>query len=166
MSRQAVSKWETGQTDPTTKNLVELAQLFGITVSELVESDIPAQDDQSEKLSKNAVFHKNMEVMVVAFYSGAVIMTGIKTNDRGFYIYAALLVLIPAIAMCVNLMKLPEEVRLKMALKELAYCITVYCAMTFLTPLIDNVFSGVIVCILMLLYMEYIRFKEFFRKQK
>lgn len=78
MSRQAVSKWETGQTDPTTKNLVELAQLFGITVSELVESDIPAQDDQSEKLSKNAVFHKNMEVMVVAFYSGAVIMTGIK----------------------------------------------------------------------------------------
>lgn len=166
VSRQAVSKWETGQTDPTAKNLVELAQLFGITVSELVESDKQAQGVQSEKPAKNAVFRKNMEVMVVSFYTGAVIMTGIKTNDRGFYIFADLMVLIFAIAMCVNIMRLSEAVRLKMALKELAYCITVYCVMTFLTPVIGNVFSGAIVCILMLLYMKYIRFKEYFKKNK
>ena len=166
VSRQAVSKWETGQTDPTAKNLVELAQLFGITVSELVESDKQAQGNQTEQPAKNTVFRKNMEVMIVAFYSGAVIATGIKTNDRGFYIYAAIMVLIPAIAMCVNLMRLPEEVRLKMALKELAYCITVYCVMAFLTPVIGNVFSGAIVCILMLLYMKYVRFKEYFKKNK
>ncbi|MBQ8559350.1 MAG: helix-turn-helix transcriptional regulator [Tyzzerella sp.] len=161
VSRQAVSKWETGQTDPTAKNLVELAQLFGITVSELVESGQLAQGNQSEKPAKNAVFRKNMEVMVASFYSGAVIMTGITTNDRGFYIFADVMVLFLAIAMCVNIMRLPEEVRLKMALKELTYCITVYCVMTFLTPVIGNVFSGAIVCILMLLYMKYVRFKEY-----
>ena len=166
VSRQAVSKWETGQTDPTAKNLVELAQLFGITVSELVESDKQTQGNQSEKPAKNAVFRKNMEVMVVSFYTGAVIMTGIKTNDRGFYIFADLMVLIFAIAMCVNIMRLSEAVRLKMALKELAYCITVYCVMTFLTPVIGNVFSGAIVCILMLLYMKHIRFKVYFKKNK
>lgn len=165
VSRQAVSKWETGQTDPTAKNLVELAQLFGITVSELVESDSLGHDHLTAKDTKNSVFRKNMEVIVLAFYSGAVIATGIKTNDRGFYIFADVMVLILAIAMCVNIMRLPEEVRLKMALKELAYCITVYCVMTFLTPVIGNVFSGAIVCILMLLYMKYIRFKEYFRKQ-
>lgn len=166
VSRQAVSKWETGQTEPTAKNLVELAQLFGVTVSELIESDKPAHDNQPVKSAKNTVFRKNMEVMVVAFYSGAVIMTGIKTNDQGFYIYAAIVALIPAIAMCINLMRLPEEIRLKMALKELAYCATVYCVMTFFTPVIGNVFSGAIVCVLCLLYMKYIRFKEYFRKQK
>lgn len=166
VSRQAVSKWETGQTDPTAKNLVELAQLFGITVSELVESDRQAQGNQTEQPAKNTVFRKNVEVMIVSFYTGAVIMTGIKTNDRGFYIFADIMVLIFAIAMCVNIMRLSEEVRLKMALKELAYCITVYCVMTFLTPAIGNVFSGAIVCILMLLYMKYIRFKEYFKKKK
>lgn len=164
VSRQAVSKWETGQTEPTAKNLVELAQLFGITVSELIEPDEIMHDNQPTKPARNKVFRKNMEVMVVAFYSGAIIMTGIKTNDRGFYIYAAILALIPAIAMCINLMRLPEEIRLKMALKELAYCTTVYCVMTFLTPIIGNVFSGAIVCVLCLLYMKYIRFKEYFRK--
>lgn len=166
VSRQAVSKWETGQADPMAKNLVDLAQLFGITVSELVKSDSLQQGNSSAKPTKNPMFRKNMEVMVVAFYSGAVIMTGTKTNDRGFYIYVAIMVLIPAIVMCVNIMRLPETIRLKMALKELTYCITVYCVMTFLTPVIGNIFSGAIVCIIMLLYMKYIRFKEYFKKKK
>ncbi|MBN1891935.1 MAG: helix-turn-helix transcriptional regulator [Clostridiales bacterium] len=36
VSRQAVSKWETGQSDPTAANLTELAALFEISLSELV----------------------------------------------------------------------------------------------------------------------------------
>lgn len=163
VSRQAVSKWETGQTEPTAKNLVELAQLLGITVSELVEPEKISQEKHSSESAQKTLFRKNMEIMVVAFYSGAVIMTGIKTNDRGFYIYAAILVLILAIAMCINIMKLPEDIRLKMALKELAYCVTVYCIMTFLTPIIGNVFSGAIVCICCVMYMKHVRFKEEFR---
>lgn len=166
VSRQAVSKWETGQTEPTAKNLVELARLFEITVSELVESDRVLDEQQTGKLSKNKVFRKNMEVLAVAFYSGAVIMTGIKTNDRGFYICAAVMVLIPAIAMGLNIMRLTEEIRLKVAIKEVAFCVTVYCVMTFLTPIIGNVFAGGIVGILCLLYMKYIRFKEYFKKQE
>lgn len=37
VSRQAVSKWETDQSEPTAKNLTELAALFQISLSELVE---------------------------------------------------------------------------------------------------------------------------------
>ena len=37
VSRQAVSKWETGQSEPTASNLVLLAQLLGLSLSELVE---------------------------------------------------------------------------------------------------------------------------------
>lgn len=37
VSRQAVSKWETGQSEPTAGNLVQLAEVFGISLSELVE---------------------------------------------------------------------------------------------------------------------------------
>jgi len=37
VSRQAVSKWETGLSNPDTKNLMELARVFNVTMDELVE---------------------------------------------------------------------------------------------------------------------------------
>ena len=36
ISRQAVSKWETGTADPSTSNLLALAKLFGISAEELL----------------------------------------------------------------------------------------------------------------------------------
>ena len=36
VSRQAVSKWETGASDPSTSNLITLAKLFNTTVEELL----------------------------------------------------------------------------------------------------------------------------------
>ena len=38
VSRQAVSKWESGATDPSTSNLFALAKLFNITVEELLQN--------------------------------------------------------------------------------------------------------------------------------
>lgn len=37
VSRQAVSKWETGQSEPTASNLIRLAQVLETTLTELVE---------------------------------------------------------------------------------------------------------------------------------
>ena len=36
VSRQAVSKWETGTAEPSTANLLALADLYGVTVDELL----------------------------------------------------------------------------------------------------------------------------------
>lgn len=36
VSRQAVSKWENGSSDPSTSNLIALAKLFGISAQELL----------------------------------------------------------------------------------------------------------------------------------
>ena len=38
ISRQAVSKWENGTSDPSTSNLLKLADLFGVTPEELIRS--------------------------------------------------------------------------------------------------------------------------------
>ena len=38
VSRQAVSKWENGTTDPSTSNLIAIAHLYGISVEELLRS--------------------------------------------------------------------------------------------------------------------------------
>ena len=37
VSRQAVSKWEIGKSDPSTSNLIALAALFGTTAEELLK---------------------------------------------------------------------------------------------------------------------------------
>ena len=38
VSRQAVSKWENGTSDPSTSNLFALARLFGVPVEELLKN--------------------------------------------------------------------------------------------------------------------------------
>jgi DNA-binding XRE family transcriptional regulator len=38
VSRQAVSKWESGASDPSTANLLALAKLFGISAAELLKN--------------------------------------------------------------------------------------------------------------------------------
>lgn len=38
VSRQAVSKWENGTSDPSTSNLMALAKLYGISAEELLHS--------------------------------------------------------------------------------------------------------------------------------
>lgn len=39
VSRQAVSKWESGASDPSTSNLMALAQLFGISPADLLKDE-------------------------------------------------------------------------------------------------------------------------------
>jgi len=38
VSRQAVSKWENGSTDPSTSNLIALAKLYGVPAEELLRN--------------------------------------------------------------------------------------------------------------------------------
>lgn len=38
VSRQAVSKWESGDSDPSTSNLLALAKLFGVSAEELLKT--------------------------------------------------------------------------------------------------------------------------------
>lgn len=48
VSRQAVSKWENGSTDPSTSNLLALTQLYGIAADELLKSvmlDAPQEEE-------------------------------------------------------------------------------------------------------------------------
>ena len=43
VSRQAVSKWENGTSDPSTSNLIAIAKLYGISTEELLKEVVPNQ---------------------------------------------------------------------------------------------------------------------------
>lgn len=51
VSRQAVTKWETGQSAPSTENLLKLAEIFGTTVDQLI-----AADDSPKQLTAAEIY--------------------------------------------------------------------------------------------------------------
>lgn len=52
VSRQSVSKWENGLSDPNTSNLIALAKLYGISAEELLRSVGDQTTQDSENSSK------------------------------------------------------------------------------------------------------------------
>ena len=56
VSRQSVSKWENGTSDPNTSNLITLAKLYGISAEELLknveENQGGSSDIKIDKISK------------------------------------------------------------------------------------------------------------------
>lgn len=63
VSRQAISKWERGESSPDTDNLIALANVYGITLDELLEGEKPikksVKEDEKpkeEKPKRKAVF--------------------------------------------------------------------------------------------------------------
>lgn len=51
VSRQAVSKWENGTSDPSTSNLLALAKLYGISAEELLNSIKSKENNSKEESS-------------------------------------------------------------------------------------------------------------------
>ena len=43
VSRQAVSKWESGASDPSTSNLLALAKLYSVSAEDLLRSVHPSE---------------------------------------------------------------------------------------------------------------------------
>lgn len=54
VSRQAISKWETGQSEPTASNLIQLAEVLELNLSELVNP----QKNKEEPLTSENERHK------------------------------------------------------------------------------------------------------------
>lgn len=58
VSRQAVSKWENDMSSPDTKNLIRLAELFGVSVEYLATGKESSNIRVKEKTNQFAIFKK------------------------------------------------------------------------------------------------------------
>lgn len=162
VTRQAVSKWETGLSEPSSRNLSELAVLFEIPVSELVE---PEEPQLNTKGNEQQILKRNLEITAVGAYTGFATMTTIRTSDPGFYVYACFLTMAAGIWMAFNISRLPGEIRLKAALKELGYCIVIWATVRFLPGFIGGIFTSILAIVLCVLYAGYIRFPHYRKKR-
>lgn len=67
LSDKAISKWETGASIPDTAMLIPLAELLGVSVTELllcrrIEPDVPVETGQVETLLKTAIGYSDEEI--------------------------------------------------------------------------------------------------------
>lgn len=72
LSRQAVSKWERAESSPDTGNLIALADLYGVTLDELVRVDVDIADDvRFEEADKETTVEVTAETITAAAESAA-----------------------------------------------------------------------------------------------
>lgn len=98
ISRQAVSKWENGTAQPTSENLAQIARLFDVTISSLLDDEdinmgtalqnTTSDAESAENISKTKEIktHTNALKISSVCQSAAIIILAIATMVQGFTI--------------------------------------------------------------------------------
>ena len=136
VSRQAVTKWEAGQTTPSSDNLIALANLYDVSLDELIgknENEIVSTEGEKEKRfsPKNNPILRNNFIIIAIIAQAASLNVAIQplyTEGTPYHIIFLLFKYLPLLAasvwMAFNLhYEKDEKQRKKNTLIELAYCV-------------------------------------------
>lgn len=75
VSRQAISKWETGQSYPDLEKLIQLSNIFGVTIDELVKGD--------KELEKKLINDGGSQMRGLSILSYVLIIVGVLIGFWG-----------------------------------------------------------------------------------
>ena len=136
VSRQAVTKWEAGQTTPSSDNLIALANLYDVSLDELIgknEDEMASTEEEQKKRfspKHNPILRNNFIIIAIiaqaAFLNVAI--QPLYTEGTPYHIFFLLFKYLPLLAasvwMAFNLhYEKEEKQRKKNTLIELAYCV-------------------------------------------
>ena len=141
VSRQAISKWETGQSEPTASNLIQLAEVLKINLSELVapqkntEETLTSENEQHKK-KPNLILRANLtRIAIIAqaafLFNFTSVVYQLRHPDvypdqefyRGSLIFSLILLALSSIWMATNhRYETDKNQRRKNANIELGYC--------------------------------------------
>lgn len=137
VSRQAVCKWESGQSAPSAANLADLAMLLETSVSDLVSPQdsavrqIVCEEVRAEKKT-NEILRLNLSMLAIALQAGSlyactqipyVVVDGREVVDYGFMLFKIAILFICSCWMARNLAYEENvEQRKKNGRIELLYC--------------------------------------------
>ncbi|AOM84444.1 helix-turn-helix domain-containing protein [Salisediminibacterium beveridgei] len=75
VSRQAVSKWETNSSEPSTDNLIRLANLFKCDIRELISPEINPGDEEIPEIPSDPV-KKDIRMQLAAVFGRVLLLIG------------------------------------------------------------------------------------------
>ena len=136
VSRQAVTKWEAGQTTPSSDNLIALANLYDVSLDELIgksENEIVSTEGEKEKRfspKHNPILRNNFIIIAIIAQAASlnVAIQPLYTEGTPYHIIFLLFKYLPLLAasvwMAFNLhYEKDEKQRKQNTLIELAYCV-------------------------------------------
>ena len=82
VSRQAVSKWETGAATPDMANLISLAREFGVSVAELTETPEQPKEEKASRENLRQFLFPTLIVLLtlVLFSAGLILWTNFRSD--------------------------------------------------------------------------------------
>lgn len=171
ISRQAVTKWEAGQSKPSARNLQALAELYQVPVEELLGGG-----PEEEKLY-NPILRANLIKIAIILHAGfmnacAQFMYEFRSADypdkdfyRGLFLFSLVLLLLASTWMTSNHRFEPDmEQRRKNTKIELAYCCVQLLIALPTIPFGRGLVGIPLVLIVTLVYILYINPKFMNRK--
>ena len=134
VSRQAVTKWEAGQTTPSSDNLIALANLYDVSLDELIgknENEIVSAEGEKRFSPKHNPILRNNFIIIAIIAQAASLNVAIQplyTEGTPYHIIFLLFKYLPLLAasvwMAFNLhYEKDEKQRRKNTLIELSYCV-------------------------------------------
>ena len=136
VSRQAVTKWEAGQTTPSSDNLIALANLYDVSLDELIgksENEIVSTEGEKEKRfspKHNPILRNNFIIIAIIAQAASlnVAIQPLYTEGTPYHIIFLLFKYLPLLAASVWMAfhlhyEKDEKQRKKNTLIELAYCV-------------------------------------------
>lgn len=179
VSRQAVSKWETGQSEPTANNLTRLAEVLEISLSELVN---PQKNDGEQtsfekglqKRQPNLILRTNLIkwaiILQAAFLQASVTIIRAYLTDRksyifGYVIFSLVMLMICTIWMASNhRFETDKQQRQRNMSIELIYCILQALIMIFDLYFGIGFAATIIFIVVSIVYILYVNPKFMSRK--
>lgn len=140
VSRQAISKWETGQSEPTASNLIRLAEVLELDLSELVDphkhhEEPSTPENQRHKKEPNLILRANLtKTAIIAqaafLFNCTSVIYQLRHPDfpnkalyQGALIFSLVLLALSSIWMAANhRYEADQNRRRKNAKIELGYC--------------------------------------------
>ncbi len=134
VSRQAVTKWEAGKTTPSSDNLIALANLYDVSLDELIgknENEIVSTEGEKRFSPKHNPILRNNFIIIAIIAQAASLNIAIQplyTEGTPYHFLFLLFKYLPLLAasvwMAFNLhYEKDEKQRKKNTLIELAYCV-------------------------------------------
>lgn len=97
VSRQAVTKWESGKGYPEMDKIIELSKIFNCSIDDLLKGDIKEENPLKEKCDKAFSFHSNIigiGVFLIIMGVSGVVYSNLLTAQSQIISSAVLLVLV------------------------------------------------------------------------
>ena len=156
VTRQAVSKWETRKAIPSMENCSEIAKLFDMSLTELL--DEKADSDENEKNEhQNRINYKMQWISIIPLivFAGSGILFSFGRNDVVLRTITILIMSVSGVIFILFTGKISNVSRKKWLMRNLLILLLISILSVIVSYYVGNIVTTILVCVIASVYSKY-----------